>query len=297
MAAVAVELRRSKPAVYSPIRHLAWALWLNHNPARCYLAVATTYAGFFDASGKPQDPVLYVSGFVSTEKKWLRFEKEWQALLTRFEIRGLFHTSDYVRGAGEDYRQFLNNEARRIEFEGKAVSVIKRNTLKPFSYGIILEDHKAIVARYELPYGFERPYSFCGLQGVYWIMLWLGKKKGTSLQDKLHLIYEDGDEDRGRFSDAMHRDFRRRPNFLPKDKVHPFAAADILAWRHNRLIREHKAKTPRPPREFFGALFKQIPHGPSCGFYDYKTLEAFCEEKRFARRDRPTTDVSGVSDA
>src|SRR5206468_1768076 len=131
-------------------------------------AVATTYAGFFDASGKPQDPVLYVSGFVSTEKKWLRFEKEWRALLSRFGIKGLFHTSEYVRGVGEDYKHFIRNDARRIEFEAKAVSIIKRNTLKPFSYGVILADHRAIAARYVLPFGFERPYSFCGLQSVYW---------------------------------------------------------------------------------------------------------------------------------
>src|SRR6266566_4118790 len=245
---------------YSPIRHLAWALWLNHNPARCYLTVATTFAGFFDASGKPQDPVLYVSGFLSTEKKWLRFEKEWRALLNHFEIKGLFHTADYVRGVGDDYRQFLHNDERRIEFERKAIAIIKRNTLKPFSYGIILADHREMVARYELPYGFERPYSFCGLQGVYWIVLWMKKKKGLSLEDK----------------------------------VHPFSAADILAWRHARLIREHEAQAPRPRREFFGGLFKQLPHD-SCGFYNRRVLISFCEEKSFPRRPQPS-DASGASD-
>ena len=294
MVAVAVEPARDQRTVYSPIRHLAWALWLNHNPARCYLTVATTFAGFFDASGKPQDPVLYVSGFLSTEKKWLRFEKEWRALLNHFEIKGLFHTADYVRGVGDDYRQFLHNDERRIEFERKAIAIIKRNTLKPFSYGIILADHREMVARYELPYGFERPYSFCGLQGVYWIVLWMKKKKGLSLEDKVHLIYEDGDEDRGRFSDAMRRDFGVRPNFLPKDKVHPFSAADILAWRHARLIREHEAQAPRPRREFFGGLFKQLPHD-SCGFYNRRVLISFCEEKSFPRRPQPS-DASGASD-
>src|SRR6266705_640883 len=138
MTAVGAEPRSDKRAVYSPIRHLAWALWLNHNPARRYLIVFTTYAGFFDASGKKRDPVLYVSGFISTEEKWLRFEKQWKALLRQFGIKGMFHTSDYVRGAGEDYRQFLNDDVRRIAFETKAVTIIKHNTLKPFSYGIMI---------------------------------------------------------------------------------------------------------------------------------------------------------------
>src|SRR6266487_3317473 len=278
------------PSGYSILKHRARALWLNHNPARRYLALATSYFGFFDASGKPQESVLYVSGFISTEEKWLRFEGTWKALLRQYGIEGWFHTSDYVRAAGEDYKQFRDNDALRSEFETKAVTTIKHHILKPFSYGVLLSDHREMVTRYEVPIGFERPYSFCAMQGVYFIWQWLEKKKRKkkgkktlTLQDRVHLIYEDGDEDRGRFSDAMYHDFKLRPSFAAKQRAHPFSAADILAWRHARLIKVVKGEAPKPKREFFAGLFKQIPHA-SCGFYDRTTLESFCVEKNFKRR-------------
>jgi hypothetical protein len=39
----------------------------------------TEYAGYFDASGAPDDkPFVVVAGFIATEKQWLEFEQPWR---------------------------------------------------------------------------------------------------------------------------------------------------------------------------------------------------------------------------
>jgi hypothetical protein len=246
----------------------------------------STYVGYFDASGKPNDPlVLYVSGFMSTEKKWLKFEKQWWALLNAYGITGPFHTAQYVACNGPDYAQFKKNDPLRDAFEKQAIAIVKQHTLKPFSHGLVLSDYWDMVARYTLPFGFERPYSFCAMQGFYATVKWLRKKK-LRIGELVHLVYEDGDDDRDLFSDAMYREVGVRPNFLPKNQCVPFQAADILAWRHARLMKDLtkvESGGTRPRREFFPALFRQLPHD-SCGFYDRTVLHGYCEKQGYTKR-------------
>jgi hypothetical protein len=277
------------------IRHLATALCLHHNPRRLYFAVASTYIGFFDASGKENDPlVMYVSGFISTEQKWRKFEAQWKALLTRYGISGPFHCAKYVAGNGLEYRQFRDDPTRDA-FEARAIAIIKRNTLKPFSMGLVLPDYWKTVATYKLPQAEERPYSFCALQGLYRIITWMGKRdrsRRSRLSPRLrpgmfHLVYEDGDDGQDLFSNAVHAEIGLRPNFLPKTACVPFQAADILAWRHARLmkdLRRVEAGGERPRREFFDGLFDQLPHTDTCGYSDEPKLSEYCEAQGYERR-------------
>jgi hypothetical protein len=54
----------------------------------------------------------------------------------------------------------------------------------------------------------------------------------------LRVVFEDGDDHRSTFSDAMLKEIGQRP-ILEKKENFPaqFAAADILAWRHSRLLK------------------------------------------------------------
>src|SRR5688572_3078575 len=73
---------------YSFIRHLAWSVWLNHDPKRCLVATFATFTTYYDASGSEGDKtgVLVVVGLVANEYKWVRFEKEWAAVLKEFDV-------------------------------------------------------------------------------------------------------------------------------------------------------------------------------------------------------------------
>jgi hypothetical protein len=51
----------------------------------------TMFTAYFDASGSAAGTsVLFVSGFVASTDKWLRFETEWAALLDEFNIKATF---------------------------------------------------------------------------------------------------------------------------------------------------------------------------------------------------------------
>lgn len=51
----------------------------------------TEYALYIDDSGHPVDqPYVIATGFVSTEERWLKFEKEWDAALSSLKIRRPF---------------------------------------------------------------------------------------------------------------------------------------------------------------------------------------------------------------
>ena len=59
------------------------------------------FAAYFDDSGHPSDQdMVLVAGFVSSEEQWLLFDKEWKALLAKYEVKH-FHMVDCVAGEGE----------------------------------------------------------------------------------------------------------------------------------------------------------------------------------------------------
>jgi len=74
----------------------------------------TEFCSYFDGSGDGNKPVQAVSGFVSTVKKWARFETEWNAILKANGISAL-HTTDYVSNAGE-FTDWRGDSARRKQF-------------------------------------------------------------------------------------------------------------------------------------------------------------------------------------
>ena len=95
----------------------------------------TMSTAYFDASGSPAGTsVLFVSGFVASTDKWLRFEAEWAALLDEFNIKGSFHMREFAPGVGQ-YASWKNDLDKRIEFLGSAIRMIKRRTNKSFSSG------------------------------------------------------------------------------------------------------------------------------------------------------------------
>ena len=258
-------------APHSSLRHLASAIWGNHDPERCHLAMFTAY---FDASGKPHDKeVMFVSGFVSSEKKWLRFEEEWQTLLGDYRIKEPFHTTDYVAGRGSDYQSFVDDDQRRDEFEARAAQIIKRGIRKPVSTGLLLADYRQVIAKDRITADQSiDPYSFCAMTCVSSTIKWMVPKRIPEVE----FVFEAGDDKMGKFMEIFRKVTGEFPIFRGKEKHPQFQAADILAWRHARLMKSHVAgRTER--REFFVDVFRQLPH-ESCGFLDASDLRQLLDD-------------------
>src|SRR5207245_5801177 len=104
-------MARARSQPYSELRHMAWSIWLNHDPANCYMLIlqsrftrsdAKECTAYFDAAGDRREPIFFVSGFVGSEKGWLQFEKKWASLLDEYDIKKPFHTTDYISGEHDD---------------------------------------------------------------------------------------------------------------------------------------------------------------------------------------------------
>lgn len=209
------------------------------------------FTAYFDASGKAEDrDIMVIAGFVSSEKKWLRFEREWAALLDAFHIAPPFHCTDYVAAKKPPYDQFHRNDALRDDFEKRAIRIIKATTHKPVSVGLMLSEARAVAAEYYLPVDFD-PYNACGTYGAKCVREWAARHSNV---ERVEYVFEAGDGDIGNFSRAFERKYGTLPIFHRKAQHLQFQAADILAWRHARQIRDHTAGKQNR-REAFASLY------------------------------------------
>jgi hypothetical protein len=275
-----------RPA-YSPIRHLAWSIWLNHDPARCHLAIFTAY---FDASGHPdatgRAPALFVSGFVASEQKWLRFETEWLALLDKYGITPPFHMTDFEAGKGQ-YAALKNKPAECEAFRAAAIRVMTRSTNKALSVGVVVPDFRRWLEEYEVAPDVPRhPYPWCAMEACRLVVRWAGNrvKAGKSrLSDQVKFVFQYGDKHQGAFAAAAKRKYGQVPIFLDSEGVTPFQACDFLAWEHRRWLSNRSPQAPARPRDSVMELARRIA-SDSAIYADWRTLSASAEQFGWPKR-------------
>jgi hypothetical protein len=125
----------------------------------------TEYTSYFDGSGdKKGQPVQVVAGFVSTVKKWARFENDWNAILKADNVSAL-HTTDYVCSQGE-FASWKGNSARRKQFQEALTACIKKNVNKLFASALFIADYNAINRIYCLDDFVGPPFAVCGHQAL-----------------------------------------------------------------------------------------------------------------------------------
>lgn len=237
------------------------------------------YAAFFDASGKPKPgDVLFVSGFIATENGWSRFERQWAELMKSWGIKRPFHTTHYVRGEGSDYTRFRNNDRDRAAFEATAVRIIKDNTNKPVSFGLPIDAYTQVSRHYAFSPGMDRPYGLAGFSALAAVAKWARKQEARGRFSGIRIIFEDGDDDRRPFSDAIMRVTGLQLKLGRKEEYPPLVTRDILAWRHARLVKRGTATERGHP--CFAGLLKHVP-SDSCRFLD--AAESVAAAKRLGR--------------
>jgi hypothetical protein len=273
----------------SPTKHLAYAIWSNHDPRRRFLAHFTAY---FDASGHPDHknpnlpPAFFVSGFVASVEKWLKFERKWLSLLAEYEIAPPFHMKDFEAGVGQ-YAPWKDDKPRRDEFRGKAIDVIRLNTNKPMSVGLVLPDFYRWFQEYEIPDTLPRePYVWCGLAMHDRVQTWARnriKAGAIRLTDKIEFVFETGDKHRGRLADEFEKQTGRPPIFRRKDEAVAFQACDFLAWENRRWLTDRQNPKWRGPRPSSVYLHRHVPSDYG-GFVTWETLSRDAEKHGWPRR-------------
>jgi hypothetical protein len=217
---------------------------------------------YFDASGRSDDPTIravFVSGCISTEAKWLRFDEAWRALLGKHRMARPFRMSKF-------YAEWLDRPKERAEFVCDAIKIIKRYTRKTFSSGVGLAAHRKTAAERHLPLWVNDPYALCATKVVAQVGRWI---KNRDVQKKIAFVFETGDLGQGAFITSL-EDARVRinPNFASKADVSPFDAGDLIAWVHARSVGRHLAGKRNDVEEFARAIARQLPGRERWGWHD-----------------------------
>lgn len=267
----------------SPIRELCSAVWLNHDPARCWVAV---YFAYYDASGmekKPDEP-LAVAGIVAREDKWLKLEREWLALLKTVPLERL-HMTDFKQGVGP-YAALRADPKRELKFLRTMVDIIVQRIDHCFVVRLIPADLQRVNRDYKIIEHFGGAYaltasSCCGL-----VDMWMDKvRPGCAV----HHILEGGDKGRGHFlrlQETSNNPAQLKPAQDPKTGKWfvPFQVADAFVHEHWLDVKRRMANDPRNRRGLLLAMRRRLHVTPK--MIDEEVLRAACEEhpEMFPRR-------------
>lgn len=241
------------------------------------------YSAYFDASGHPnQQTVLTVAGFVSTVKKWSRFDVEWNAIL-KAEGVAWFHMTDFVSSQGEFAVGWRGATQRRKPFIDRLAECLKRNVNKSFRTTVILDDYHTANKNFQVEERLGRPYTLCCLMCVHTLRRW-AKRKGAS--GKLLYYFEDGDKDKGDFEQFHKTDYTVAPEFLDKTEAVAFQAADFAGWKIRSSV-QTALKNDHTLEKGYDLLrsvemLKRIPK--DAGVVNLETLARYCDLYKVPRR-------------
>jgi hypothetical protein len=240
------------------------------------------FSAYFDASRDKESRILTLGGFVSTLRKWERFEREWKAILEEYGI-AYFHMTDFVSSHSEFSEWRGQSEKRRV-FVARLVQCIKKNTNKGFCTSLLLNDYATVDKEYQARESFGPPYSFCGLASLGMLQEW-AKNKNIPVS-KVLVFVEDGDEGLGEFRlRAKQQDCEVTP--LSKSKAHALAAGDLVAWKartafYNTLF--GSLSSPEDAKNILRSL-EPIRHVvQKNGGYDAVALREVCERQPIPKR-------------
>ena len=184
-------------ARYSFIEHSARSVLFSRYSDSAPMAFFTAY---FDASGHPDNPVhrvMTVAGFVSTVKKWQRFDGEWSTILKREGIT-IFRMTDFVSNAGEFAVGWKGATDRRRLFISDLAGCLVKNVNKSFRATLVLDDYNKVNRELAIEETLGKPYALCSMMCVFILRQWAKRKH---VEKQLLYYFEDGDKDKVNFDD------------------------------------------------------------------------------------------------
>lgn len=246
-------------------------------------ALMTMFSAYFDASGHPdQKSVLTVAGFVSTVKKWSRFDVEWNAILKSEGVTS-FHMTDFVSSRREFAKGWKGETIRRRKFIERLAECLKHNVNKSFRTTLILPDYDTANRGFQIEERLGRPYTLCCMMCAHTLRNW-AKRKGA--ERNLLYYFEDGDKDKSDFERMHKTDYKVLPKFLDKTEAVAFQAADFAGWKIRSGV-EAALKADHTLEKGIQLLrsaemLKSIPK--DAGVVNLETLAKYCQLYKVPRR-------------
>jgi len=266
---------------YSIVRHLAWSIFLNHDPARCIVTVFSDFMAAYDASGSENDRggTLVVVGIAAPESKWGKFETAWDKVLTEFKVP-YFHMKELNhRHSGEGiYAKWKGDYDTPREFLKKLVKAAKRGINKTFCYGTFLDDYHAVNGIYKLREGLGGPYLVTAGSCIDQVNNWMKRKYP---RHRIVHVIEEGDCGQ---RTLVKRAKQQKQLVVPLPKKDPqtglpwmqFQAADLVAGAYRDAAgKRGKVQTFEDYGEVFNDIVRLLPQRSL--IHHEETLRLACE--------------------
>jgi len=272
VSAIIKEIR----AEYSSLYHLFAALFLKPDQEILILMPLTLYC---DASGKKQEGLNVVAGFLSTVDQWLLFEKEWAAVLKEFNVN-YFHMREFAHSV-DQFAGWKNDEGKRRRFLTSLVQVIISKTKYWVGSCIILKDYDRVDTDFKLHEHFH-PYPLNGRTCIDMILKW--QYVHNEVNTPIKYVFEDGDEHFAQLSDRIKERAGIRPIPETRLQASPLQAADFVAYEVFKAYRTFAIELDHlfeKFRESFN-LLSAVPH--KYGQLEEMALRTICRQEQLARR-------------
>jgi hypothetical protein len=265
---------------YSFIRHLAWAIWLNHDPKRCIVTALIPFLAAYDASGSEndRDGVLVVVALAATEDKWLKFENSWRGVLKDFDVPYLRMTELNHRHSGTGvYAKWKDDDVVPRLFLKALIKALKRGINKTFCYGTVLSDYREINKRFKLRERSGSPYALTAASCHDQVNAWMRRRYPKHAM--IH-VFEQGDcgqRDLNRLAKRQNQRVISLPKIDPVtgERWLPFQGADLVAGAYrNAANKREMVQTYEDYGEVFNELAKTLPQRSLV--HHKETLLALC---------------------
>jgi hypothetical protein len=232
------------------------------------------FTAALDASGSSEHLVFVVAGFVAPDSAWNEFSEEWKERLAQDGLT-YFHMREYAHSVGP-WREWKGDVRRRNRLYGDLMEIIKGRVSRKF--GSVVAPSKLEVIDKGLREHFNiTGYSLAGRTIAADIRRWMKRDK---ISGPFRMVFEYGDEGRGKLMKMFESDDLPKPEFLTKHDFCPLQAADILAYEIFNAAERAERNQLKNLRWALGELDK-LPGEP--GIYLDHDISAFAEGLRITR--------------
>jgi hypothetical protein len=231
------------------------------------------WTAYYDTAGRDDEAdSLVVTGLISTEQKWTRFERAWNVALARQGLTYL-HMADFVARQKPFDRL---SDPQRLDLLKELIPAIKRNVNKWVSRRLCICDFEAVDRVNRLSEVLGSAFQVCALRCVLDVQDWIiiNKKPARSPQH----ILEAGERHLGALIDFCKE---IKVDAAPHPKTDPISgewlpelqAADFIAWESRRGLADLEGG--RAFRGSFEALMRQVPQDIKA--FDRAGLQGICK--------------------
>jgi hypothetical protein len=201
-------------------------------------SVIAMLVGYFDMSySHPPRPLVYtIAGYISEDKKWSEFNKQWQQALDKENIT-VFQIREFVRRTGI-YKNWP--DTKRTRYLRRLHGIIHRHAIADFAVSVVTADYDKVMPP-DLKASIGDPHAFAAFNCLRLIKSWA---KRTDITEPVHFVFNEGAmrgaSIRTVFGGLDETQERGQPiggvSFYGK-KMLPLQAADVAAYENMREMR------------------------------------------------------------